>query len=125
MPKELSKSTIEIVVCSALPHGQVFILPSGEKLTINGRPESRFVGENRLPLTGNQYGETHGVKKDDWEVVIKKYGSMEIFKNRIIFAAETKDEKKAKKRENKNVRTGLEQKDPKKSKITKPSKESE
>lgn len=121
----MPRSTAEITVCSALPHGQVFILPDGRRLTINGRPESRFVGDNGLPLSGNQYGETHGVKKEDWEAVLKKYGKMEIFKNKVIFSAETKDEKKAKKKENKNVRTGKEQIDPKKSKMTQPAKESE
>ena len=110
----MSKSTAEITVMSALPHAMEFTIADGKKLTIFGRPESQFVGENGLPLQGNQYGETPGVKKEDWEYIMdpKRYGAMHIFKSRVMFAADGKDEVKAKKRENKKVKSGLEQIDP-------------
>lgn len=111
---DIKKGAKTVVVMSALPSAHEFILGDGSILTIGGRPESLFVGENRLPLQGNQFGRTEGVKVEDWRYVRKVYGSMAMLKNNVIFAAESMDEEKGKKKELKTLETGLEQIDPKK-----------
>jgi hypothetical protein len=121
----MSKGLNNLTIMSALPSDHEFPLPNGETLTVKGRPESKFVGENGMPLQGNQYGETHGVKAEDWDHVIKTYGSMAIFKSEVMFAAKDADEKKSRKKNNKNVRSGLEQIDPSKDTLTKPEEKEE
>lgn len=112
------KGTTTVTVMSALPSAHEFNLPDGKILTIKGRPESLFVGENGLPLEGNQYGETTGIKKEDWSYIMKTYGTLPFFKSEVVFAVENQDQKKAKKKDNKKLKTGLEQVDTKKTRTT-------
>ena len=109
-PAPISRSEF-VVVCSALPSGQLFNLEAGRKLQINGRKESRFVGENSMPLSGNQYGVTKGVKRSDWEYVMETVGGKngcKFLKNETMFAcSEAQFEDRMK--DNKNLRTGFEQ----------------
>ena len=118
----MSKSTNVVTVMSALPHAHEFRLPNSKSLTINGRPESRFVGENGMPIDGNQYGETCGIKAEDWDFIMKpeNYGKMEVFQSGVVFVSVDEDEKSSKKKNNRKVRSGLEQIDPKKDTMTKP-----
>lgn len=117
----MSKSTATVTVMSALPAAHVFPLPKGRSLTIQGRPESLFVGENGLPLQGNQYGETPNVSQEDWDYIMRPeiYGEMAFFKSKVVFAS-TNEDKNAKKKELKDVRSGLEQLDPVKDARTTP-----
>ncbi len=109
-----TKSTVFVTVMSALPCAHEFPLPDDRTLTIQGRKESKFVGINGMPLDGNQYGETHGVKKEDWDYLMdpKRYGEMAMIKNEVMFAVATEDEKKSRKKTNTKKRSGLEQADP-------------
>lgn len=116
----MTKSANDVTVMSALPHDHEFRLANGNPLTIKGRPESLFVGENGMPLQGNQYGETRGIKAEDWAFVMKNYGEMAFFKSQVVFAATSSDEVVSKKKNNKSVRSGLEQIDPAKDTLTKP-----
>ncbi len=118
--KPISKPEF-VTVCSALPHAHDFPLPDGRTLRVNGRPESKFVGPNGVPLEGNQYGDTYGVKAEDWEYIINpnNYGKIPFIANRIMFAVPNEDALIHKKKSLANLRSGLEQIDPTKT-LTQP-----
>lgn len=118
----IKKGAKFVTVFSALPSDHEFNLKDGRVVTINGQPQSIFVGENAIPYQGNQFGKTTGIKVEDWEEVRKVYGSLEMMKNNVIFAASTESEAKGKKKELETLETGLEQIDPKDTKKKDPKK---
>ena len=75
-----------VTVFANLHNAHEFNLPDGSVLTIKGYPVSRLVGPDGQALPGGVYGETYGVKAEDWEYVLKTYGDMDMFKNGLVFA---------------------------------------
>ena len=101
-----------VVVFANLAHPFEFHLPQGRKLHINGYPVSNLVSPGGGALPGGQYGETRGVKSDDWEYVLAHYEDMQMFKAGLVFAEDDYAYGQARAEDQQELRHGLEQADP-------------
>lgn len=76
--------------------GLTFILPTGEKIPLNGSNMAKDLITNgldnaqiRKPLEVGTYGYTC-IPRSDWEAIKGKYGHMKLFRNEKIFATADK-----------------------------------
>jgi len=97
--------TVTVALCH--PQGICFLLNDGKKrVTINGNAvDLRHKEMGILPQGG--FGLTE-IPAADWEAIKKTYGSMEIFKNGLIFAHERASDTDAEAAEKKELRHGRE-----------------
>lgn len=87
------------------------LAPNGDKrVHIYGNAE-HLRGREMGILPVGAFGMTE-VNRADWEEIAKRYGEMEIFKNGLIFAADSKADFVAMAEERKSLRHGLEPIDP-------------
>jgi len=101
-----------VTVFANLPHGFEFHLPQGRKLTISGCPVSKLVDVEGNRMSGGKYGETRGVKAEDWEYIKANYGEMAMFKNNLVFAEDDHAYGQARAEDQQELRHGMEQADP-------------
>jgi hypothetical protein len=101
-----------VTVFANLHNDHEFNLPDGSVLTIKGYPVSKLVGTDGRALPAGQYGETYGVKAEDWEAIQATYGDMDMFKNGLVFAEDDLAFGQARADEQQELRHGLEQADP-------------
>ena len=123
--EELEKNNVDITgieaaagkvyVFANLPTGQRFKLKSGREVEISGLPVSRLIKPGGGSFSGGKYAVT-AMDADDWKEVVRTYGKMSMFKNRIIFAAGTPEEGQALARGLGGLRSGFEPVDPEKAK---------
>lgn len=111
-----------VTVFANLATGHVFDLPGNRKLRINGVPVSDLVTARGESLPAGQYGETPGVREDDWAYVVKTYGHMQMFKHGLVFAEADSSRGQDMADERQELRHGREQFDPEKG-VTKPNEE--
>ena len=78
------KKTATVVVCANLLQDQMFRLPDGRVITLKGVKSSHLMDPDGKPLLG-QYGRTV-LRTDDWDALVKRYGSMGIFQKGLVFA---------------------------------------
>lgn len=111
-----------VTVFANLATGHVFNLPGKRTLRINGVPVSSLVTARGESLPAGQYGETYGVREEDWEYVMKTYHSMAMFKNGLVFAEADSNRGQDIADERHELRHGREQFNPEKG-VTKPNEE--
>lgn len=80
----VKKKTGTVIVCANLLQDQMFRLPGGRTVTLKGVKSSHLVDPDGHPALG-QYGRT-SLREDDWNTLIKLYGTMEIFTRGLVFA---------------------------------------
>lgn len=105
------KTDTKVVVCLNLAHSLVFDV-GNKKIKINGSNEN-LRGANEGILSIGKFGESI-IDRQDWEEIVRQYGNMTIFKNGLIFAQNDSASARAKAKELKDTRHGLEPVDPKK-----------
>lgn len=123
-----SNSTVTVVIACKHPHGLLLQLhafsevpepvmgggtrtvklahPAGEPVHIHG-PNAPFGEAPKAEVVGG-YALTHGVPKEFWDKWCEQNKGCAILKNELIFAYEKGEDAKAKAKENKAVRTGME-----------------
>lgn len=84
-----------------------------KKILINGAKKKD--GAAKIMLPEGEYGVTT-IAKEEWDAIEKTWGSMDMFKNNLIFAMKDKNSAADKAEDLKEKRHGLEQKDPVKTK---------
>lgn len=104
------KTDTKVVVCLNLAHSLVFDV-GDKKIKINGSNEN-LRGANEGILAVGKFGESI-IDRQDWEEIVRQYGNMTIFKNGLIFAQNDTASARAKAKELKDTRHGLEPVDPK------------
>lgn len=104
------KTDTKVVVCLNLAHSLVFDV-GDKKIKINGSNEN-LRGANEGILSIGKFGESI-IDRQDWEEIVRQYGNMTIFKNGLIFAQNDTSSARAKAKELKDTRHGLEPVDPK------------
>lgn len=104
------KTDTKVVVCLNLAHSLVFDV-GDKKIKINGSNEN-LRGANEGILSIGKFGESI-IDRQDWEEIVRQYGNMTIFKNGLIFAQNDTASARAKEKELKDTRHGLEPVDPK------------
>ena len=104
------KTDTKVVVCLNLAHSLVFDV-GDKKIKINGSNEN-LRGANEGILSIGKFGESI-IDRQDWEEIVRQYGNMTIFKNGLIFAQNDTASARAKAKELKDTRHGLEPVDPK------------
>lgn len=97
----------DVFVFANLPQPQSFKLADGTTITIAGMAVSRLKTPDGAFFPGGKYGVTP-VNRDAWAEIMRTYGEMKMFKSRIIFAADTVEEGKARARELGGLRHGYE-----------------
>ena len=100
-----------VYVFANLPNAQSFKLGSGDTVTIQGMSVSNLKKPGGGFFTGGKYGVTP-VDRNAWAEVVKVYGKMKMFQNKLVFAADTIEEGKARARELGGLRHGYEPVDP-------------
>lgn len=105
------KASAKVVVCLNLAHSVMFDI-HGKKIKINGSNEN-LRGEKEGILAIGKFGESI-IDRQDWEEIVRQYGNMTIFKNGLIFAQSDTASARAKAKELKDTRHGLEPIDPEK-----------
>ncbi|MDR0339545.1 MAG: hypothetical protein LBH65_04640 [Desulfovibrio sp.] len=100
-----------VYVFANLQSGQLFLLPDGVKVVIEGMPVSRLKGVDGQSFAGGKYGVTK-VYAAQWARVKKIYGKMKIFQSGLIFDAPSIERGKAMARERGGLRHGHEPVDP-------------
>lgn len=100
-----------VYVFANLESGQSFKLPGGQIVTIEGMPVSRLKKPDGGFFSGGKYGVTT-VDAAAWAEVVRVYGKMKMFTNKLVFAAPSLDRGKAMARELGGLRHGLEPVDP-------------
>ena len=104
------KTDTKVVVCLNLAHSLVFDV-GDKKIKINGSNEN-LRGANEGILSIGKFGESI-IDRQDWEEIVRQYGNMTIFKRSLIFAQNDTASARAKAKELKDTRHGLEPVDPK------------
>lgn len=104
------KTDTKVVVCLNLAHSLVFDV-GDKKIKINGSNEN-LRGANEGILSIGKFGESI-IDRQDWEEIVRQYGNMTIFKSGLIFAQSDTASARAKAKELKDTRHGLEPVDPK------------
>ena len=104
------KTDTKVVVCLNLAHSLVFDV-GDKKIKINGSNE-KLRGANEGILSIGKFGESI-IDRQDWEEIVRQYGNMTIFRNGLIFAQNDTASARAKAKELKDTRHGLEPVDPK------------
>lgn len=104
------KTDTKVVVCLNLAHSLVFDV-GNKKIKINGSNEN-LRGANEGILSIGKFGESI-IDRQDWEEIVRQYGNMTIFKSGLIFAQNDTASARAKAKELKDTRHGLEPVDPK------------
>lgn len=104
------KTDTKVVVCLNLAHSLVFDV-GDKKIKINGSNEN-LRGANEGILSIGKFGESI-IDRQDWEEIVRQYGNMTIFRNGLIFAQNDTANARAKAKELKDTRHGLEPVDPK------------
>lgn len=104
------KTDTKVVVCLNLAHSLVFDV-GDKKIKINGSNEN-LRGANEGILSIGKFGESI-IDRQDWEEIVRQYGNMTIFRNGLIFAQNDTASARAKAKELKDTRHGLEPVDPK------------
>lgn len=87
------------------PRGIIFKL-AGKDVHINGNA-THLIGKEKGIIPVGRFGYTR-ISADEWDAIEKTYGSMDIFKNGLIFAEKSKDRAEDKADEMKETRHGLE-----------------
>ena len=105
----LSNSGSKVYVSLNWANDITFRLP-GKNVTVYG-PNSVLRGEESGTLFVGEYATTP-VNKEDWEQIQQLYGNMPIFKNRLIFANETKADAKSQEKEMQGTPSGLDPANP-------------
>lgn len=109
-----------VVVCSALPNAIIFPLSDGRRVKINGKPLSHIVNAEGLGIASTRYGSTI-VDSATWERVKREHHDSPFFKKtaNVIFeeGSQARADDRAKE-QSKNLVTGLEQMDPKKTRTS-------
>lgn len=94
-----------VMVAYNSPRGIDFKI--GNKIVhINGNAE-HLRGKEKGVIPVGRFGYTR-ISADDWEAVVKTYGSMAIIKNGLMFAEKTKDRAEDRADEQAEIRHGLE-----------------
>lgn len=91
--------------------GLSFKMPDGRDVVINGSGH-QLTGQQMGKLPVGQYGLTM-VAASDWEYIAKTYGQMDLFKNGLIFAANSAHDAEGEARNRASLRHGLEPVNPK------------
>lgn len=104
------KTDTKVVVCLNLAHSLVFDV-GDKKIKINGSNEN-LRGANEGILSIGKFGESI-IDRQDWEEIVRQYGNMTIFRSGLIFAQNDTASARAKAKELKDTRHGLEPVDPK------------
>ena len=92
-------------------NGLVFAMPDGRKVRINGNA-SDLRGKESGKLPVGAFGLTM-VNAEDWAYIKKTYGKMEIFKNGLIIAQDSRASAQDEAEDREETRHGLEPVDPK------------
>ena len=100
-----TRTDTNVVVCLNLAHSLIFEI-GGKKIQINGANEN-LRGQKEGILAVGKFGESI-ISKQDWEEIVRQYGRMDIFKNGLIYAQNDTDSARAKAKELKDTRHGLE-----------------
>jgi hypothetical protein len=98
-----------VTVAYNAARGIIFSL-NGKSIHINGS-NIQLMGKEKGVIPVGQYGYTR-IPAGDWEAIRKTYGSMEIFKNGLIFAEKSQDKAQGRAEEQAETRHGLEPVDP-------------
>lgn len=118
MAEAKSDAQGNVVVCSALPRGHVFTLSDGKTVRIAGRKLSALVGPQAEPLSSGRYGKTT-VPAALWERVKEEHKDCPFWTGNVMFVEQNESRANARaKEQSADVKTGLEQVDPKKTKTT-------
>lgn len=96
----------KVYVCLNRPTGIVFKMPDGRKVRINGNGVE-LKGKESGVLKPGTYGMTL-IDTQDWEQIKATYGGMEIFKNGLIFANESRASALDESEDKEELRNGLE-----------------
>ncbi|HJA08904.1 MAG TPA: hypothetical protein H9962_06920 [Candidatus Mailhella merdigallinarum] len=105
-----------VYVYANLPSGQIFALPDGGKVEIKGVPASLLRGPEGERLKGGKYGVTR-VKKNEWDAVLRLYGTMAIFRNGLVFATGSEFDGGEEAHQRRDLRHGFEPLDPRGKKV--------
>jgi hypothetical protein len=105
-----------VYVLANLETGQSFRLSGGRTVTIEGMPVSNLKKPDGGFFPGGKYGVTK-VDAAAWAEIVKTYGKMKMFVNKLVFAAPTLERGKAMARELGGLRHGLEPVDPNSSRV--------
>ena len=100
-----------VYVFANLPNAQSFKLGDGTVITVEGMTVSNLKKPGGGFFPGGKFGVTP-VDREAWGEVLRIYGQMRMFQNKLVFAADTLEEGKAKARELGGLRHGYEQVDP-------------
>lgn len=101
----VTKTSPKVVVCLNHAHSIVFEV-GDRKIKVNGTNEN-LRGQREGILAVGRFGHTV-MDAQDWEAICKKYGSMAIFRNNLIFSANDTASAKAQEKELKDTRHGME-----------------
>jgi hypothetical protein len=94
-----------VTVAYNAPRGMVFTV-GAERIHINGN-NAHLIGQEKGVLTVGRFGYTR-IPAGKWEAIVKKYGSMAIFKNGLIYAEKSKDRAEDRAEDLAGTRHGLE-----------------
>ena len=109
--KQADKVEGKVFVGLNRANGLVFAMPDGRKVRINGNASDLRAQESgKLPV--GAFGLTM-VNAEDWAYIKKTYGKMEIFKNGLIIAQDSRASAQDEAEEKEETRHGLEPVDPK------------
>ena len=103
-----------VIVALNHPHGIHFALPNGKRVTVKGNATS-LRGKEKGSIPAGAFGLTP-VEADVWAYIEKTYGNMDIFKNGLILAQDSKSRAQDAADERMETRHGREPVDPTKTK---------
>ncbi len=92
-----------------------------KRVVINGVSANKVLHPENYGVKAGKFGITQ-VDADDWDAIVKKYGSMRIFKNGRLHTSKKEADGIAEAKEKASLASGKEQLDPKKA-ASKPHKE--
>ena len=94
-----------VTVAYNFPRGITFTL-EGKSIQINGN-NSHLIGKEKGVIPVGRFGYTR-ITSEEWEAIQATYGSMDIFKNGLIFADKSKSRAEDRAEEQAGTRHGLE-----------------